>query len=628
MAAFTNGQPWRIQPWNTEQDSPTLGPWTEVDLNLPTGLRQIGAHVAVSNGYVYSYGAFDNNYSYKSELLLAAPIDSEGVLGNWEIASEHSGFEFFTDDEQETSVPILTNKINEVWIARDLNLEGTGSFSGRNIMSRESNIITRNKIVSLYYKIVEASEVSPETRVEYLIFESEITPDGDIEDAYKITRLDTDGEIIFAHTCFIAKSKNGKNDRIYFGMPEFWYIEFDKKSGDIIYSINKASPRLSGFCDYNTSECCSVATAKRVYIFGGDYVSNVIPSGSAPINDDASIGEFTVVPYGEVFYPEKAKNAIITSSRIYVFTEYGETYWAPFRGGANDYTTYATYESGPGINPILVSGRYDVVPEVSGWGETGAAGTVGGRSHVGPVVGGEAKTVAAGTAVSRIRIAPDVSGEGETAPAGTVNGQVLVAPKIGGAAETVEAGAVNGRVRIGPVVEGKAETAGAGAVAGRAHVAPVIGARGGVVVAGTTAGRARLGLEITGAGETARAGTLKGRIRAAPVIEAGGETTGAKTAKGRTSAAPVVAGRGETTSARTMAGRVRIAPEIVGKGETAAAKTATGLVRICPVIRGRARTTRRFVRVRGRYALPLRVRGVGVVRVGEWVLRFRRPEVL
>jgi hypothetical protein len=99
------------------------------------------------------------------------------------------------------------------------------------------------------------------------------------------------------------------------------------------YYINiNADGSLSGFNNFNANiparqDVCCVTTKNRVYLLGGyDGSADVADYYTATINNDGSISQFTYA--GDLPQPCSRGSAIVTSTNIYMFTStyYNNTY--------------------------------------------------------------------------------------------------------------------------------------------------------------------------------------------------------------------------------------------------------------------------------------------------------------
>lgn len=631
MSAF-KGQPWRVQPWNTKQDDEALGPWTRSYISLPSSAVYYVREGMVGNR-VFLHG-MDNDRNNSIMYRVGADIEA-GVVGSFSDDTSyneylHTTFNLIDGVVWEVSGAVCAHSGQE-WECTTFSEVAEFNVSMFFRMGRAGSpyafLSDAERIVAVENKI---HTLANNAVIRGTAFTWEYDDNGQITDWKRNEDYDESSELwrqlqpeysagFFAPVTNIS----GGRHRIYFGKYisdteyriGYWEVDND---GTILYD----NPQYPDLPALRQKYVRSVVTAKRVYLFSGDGYA------SAPVHDDATLGVFAEFNMGWGFPSAETSNQMavfVTSNRIYVVVQ-NDVWHAPFKGGKDDYTD----EGGGGGDEERPG--FHLEPEITAQGEDVAAGTFRGRVRFEPVVSGTAEDVAAGTVAGHTALSLSVAGKAETTAAGAVAARYDLRPTIAGQGEAVSAGTpVSGRYDLRPVIEGSGETAAQGTLAGRYDLRPEIAARGESAAAGTTGGRYDLRPEVAASGESVRAGTLAADYELAPEIGATGESAASgKSAGNYNLFLPSVRATGEQAARGAMRALFAVRPTIRAKGETVARGTVAGHCRIAPAIFGQARKTGRVRHAYGNYVLPVpfRIRGTCEQRVGDWVLRFKRPEVL
>lgn len=353
---FGNGQPWRCQPWNEEQDDTTLGPWTRVSLTVPDD------HTAPQNGWMSSYG---------SELMtagrvfingLTAEVDEDGV-----IAERWTEAEFGPkpkDDRYGGPVScVLTRglaiQFNHVFTVDRLTgnlapLDSNGWFDfpqyGIDWPERTDVIETDNEDVvvvdsRMYYFPIDPMESGYSSRgisaggfadadwtfvptadypagwLDYTVFP---TRDGIV---YRTAKKDEYGGGGTFFTDVSAPERGWEEEAVDLVMYGGWHIPSPRSvvtaRWAYVLSFN------FDFNDYNPGDHLVLGVAAAAIGEHG-YLD-------APVVSSYDLGEIALdSDYNILLSP--GFNVFVTSSRIYLVNlKARAAWWAPFAGGKNDY---------------------------------------------------------------------------------------------------------------------------------------------------------------------------------------------------------------------------------------------------------------------------------------------------
>lgn len=111
MTVFTNGLPWKQQPWNEHQEDTLLGPWTEEEISSGNGNRYsfcpFNAFITTNKAYLFYVkdywrpGRESGGYYDGQTGVLVSTINDDGVIENWEYEHECSkdllaGFKYYS----------------------------------------------------------------------------------------------------------------------------------------------------------------------------------------------------------------------------------------------------------------------------------------------------------------------------------------------------------------------------------------------------------------------------------------------------------------------------------------------------------------------------------------------------
>jgi len=318
------GQPWR-QQYSFNTANSTIGAW---GAGIPLPITIYYSQVIVTNNRVYLLGGKINNVI--SSAVYTAPINPDGTLGSWVIDTPLPGT--ITNSQAiitNNRVYLLGGIINGVFSSAvytaPINPDGTlgtwvNSTPLPGAVAYSQAIVTNNRV----YLLGGLNNGAPLNTV----YTAPINPDGTL--GAWVTGVPLPVTIYNSQT-IVTNNRvyllGGVNNGVFSSAVYTAPINLDGTLGTWV--IDTPLP-------LTIIDSQAIVTNNRVYLLGGtinSYSSTTVYT--APINPDGTLGAWvTNTPLPRMpIYPQ----AILTNSRIYIFTVFPEMYSAPFSGGLNNY---------------------------------------------------------------------------------------------------------------------------------------------------------------------------------------------------------------------------------------------------------------------------------------------------
>ncbi|MBV5347156.1 hypothetical protein JZU46_02920 [bacterium] len=320
---YVNAQPWNQQYLTNTTQSGDITGWVAASSNPATAVSWTTTQTLVTKNRVYILGGTNGSTYYSN--VYTAVINSDGTLGTWSAGTALPG----TLARSSLVVTINRAYLCGGWyngggtsqvLTAPINSDGTlgtwtvsaNSLPGSFYASYP--IITKNRVY-----LCGGSNGSSQSTV----YTAPINADGTLGTwasgpSLPVAREAGHAVIVKGRIYYIAGWQSTNKNNIYYA-PVY-------NDGTIGTWVDTGTT-----CNFSNNNCPVVVTSSTIYIFSGSVLYK------CAINSDGTLGTWTTG--SNTTCGTDGYSVVITSSQIYIIST--ATYYAPFTGGKNDYTTDA-----------------------------------------------------------------------------------------------------------------------------------------------------------------------------------------------------------------------------------------------------------------------------------------------